>query len=272
MRFFRKKKAVPDGLFIKCEGCGSMVYRKNVEELLNVCPDCDYHFRIGARERVGLHTDEGSFEEFSAEMTSADPLQWVAGTPYVEKLQQDMEKTHLKEAVIYGTCSIEGRPAVFASMDFAFRGGSMGSVVGEKLTRAVELADERKLPLVTVSASGGARMQESALSLMQMAKTCAALKRFDDHGGAYISIMTHPTTAGVTASWASMGDIIIAEPKALIGFTGRRVIEETIKKKLPDDFQKAEFLLEHGFLDMIVPRSEMKSTLALLIDYLVGAG
>jgi len=268
MRFFRKKKAVPDGLFMKCDGCGGMVYRKRVEELLHVCPDCGYHFRIGAWDRIRLHTDEGSFEEVDGDLRPADPLHFVAEKAYEKQLEKDIEMTKLNEAVVCGKCTIENAKVVFGAMDFRFRGGSMGSVVGEKVTRAAELATREHLPLVTVASSGGARMQESALSLMQMVKTCAALRRFDRAGGLYISIMSHPTTGGVTASWASLGDVIIAEPKALIGFAGRRVIEQTIKKKLPDDFQTAEFLLEHGFIDMIVPRADIKSTVAKLINYL----
>jgi acetyl-CoA carboxylase carboxyl transferase subunit beta len=268
MRFFRKKKPVPDGLFMKCKGCGSMVYRKNVEELHHVCPECDYHFRINVWDRIKLHTDEDSFEEIDAHLRPSDPLEFEAKAAYKDKVKKDQKKTGLNEAVVTGTCTIEGRPSVFACLDFRFRGGSMGSVMGEKITRAVELAGRKKLPLVTVASSGGARMQESSLSLMQMAKTCAALQRFHESGGAYISIMTHPTTGGVTASWASMGDVILAEPKALIGFAGRRVIEQTINEKLPDDFQTAEFLLDHGFIDRIVPRGDIKDTLARLIDYL----
>jgi acetyl-CoA carboxylase carboxyl transferase subunit beta len=268
MRFFRKKKAVPDGLFMKCKGCGSMVYRKDVEYRLHVCPECNYHFRIGARERIKLHTDEGSFDEHDADLKPADPLDFVANKAYADQLEKDHKKTDLNEAALYGTCTIEGKPAVLAALDFSFRGGSMGSVVGEKVTRAAELADKQNRPLITIASSGGARMQESALSLMQMAKTCAALRRFGDDGGAHISLMTHPTTGGVTASWASMGDVIIAEPKALIAFAGRRVIEQTIKEELPEDFQTAEFLLEHGFVDMIVQRSDMKHVLADLIGYL----
>lgn len=268
MRFFRKKKPVPDGLFMKCKGCGSLVYRKNVEEREHVCPECDYHFRINVWDRIELHTDEGSFEEIDGELQPADPLNFSAKEDYTDKLEKDQEKTGLNEAVVCGTCTINGRDAVFACLDFRFRGGSMGSVMGEKITRAVETAQEKGLPLVTVASSGGARMQESALSLMQMAKTCSALQRFHESGGAYISIMTHPTTGGVTASWSSMGDVILAEPKALIGFAGRRVIEQTINEQLPEDFQTAEFLLEHGFIDRIVPRSEMKDNVARLIDYL----
>ena len=268
MRFFRKKKPVPDGIFVKCEGCGDTVYRKNVEELLQVCPECNYHFRIDAMERLKLHTDEGTFQEIDASLTTCDPLGFVAEKAYSDQIVSDKERTGLNEAIICGTCKMEGMDVVFAAMDFLFRGGSMGSVVGEKVTRAAELACRERLPLVTVSSSGGARMQEGALSLMQMVKTCAALNRLHHRGVPYISIMTHPTTGGVTASWASMGDVIIAEPKALIGFAGRRVIEETIKQKLPPNFQSAEFLLEHGFVDMIVPRNKIKSTVAQLLDYL----
>lgn len=268
IRFFRKKKPVPDGLFMKCEGCGETIYRKNVEELLNVCPRCNYHFRINAWDRIKLHVDEGSFREIDADLKPCDPLEFVAAKAYADQLEADREETQLNEAVVCGLGNIEGHEAVIAAMDFRFRGGSMGSVVGEKVTRAVELAAQKELPLVSFASSGGARMQESALSLMQMAKTCAALKRFHDRGLLYLSVMTHPTTGGVTASWASMGDVIIAEPGALIGFAGRRVIEETIKQKLPEDFQTAEFLLEHGFVDMIVERCRIKSAVANLIDYL----
>jgi acetyl-CoA carboxylase carboxyl transferase subunit beta len=268
LRFGNKKKQVPDGIFAKCDGCGAMVYRKNLEERLQTCPECNYHFRIGAWDRVRIHTDEGSFEEFAGDLLPCDPLKFVAKKAYADDLKKDAEATGLSEAIVCGTCRIEDRPVVFAAMDFRFRGASMGSVVGEKLTRAVELATERELPLVTVAASGGARMQESALSLMQMAKTCAALNRFNKASGAYVSIMTDPTTGGVTASWASMGDVIIAEPGALIGFAGRRVIEETIKQELPPDFQTAEFLLAHGFLDMIVERKDIKHTVARLLAYL----
>lgn len=263
-----KKKTVPDGLFIKCKGCGTLVYRKSVEQRLEICPECEYHFRIGARERVRLHTDEGSFREFDANLLPCDPLDFVAVKAYKDQLESYRQRSGLNEAIVCGTCTIEDRPAVFATMDFSFCGASMGSVVGEKVARAAERARDEKLPLVTIAASGGARMQESAYSLMQMAKTCAALERLHEAGGAHLSVMTHPTTGGVTASWASMGDVILAEPGALIGFAGRRVIEQTINQQLPDDFQTAEFLLEHGFLDMIVERKAIKHTLATLIDYL----
>ena len=268
LRFGRKKAQVPDGLFLKCDGCGSLVYRKNVEERLQTCPQCNYHFRIGAWDRIALHTDEGSFEEVDAGVTSCDPLNFVAKKAYADDLERYARNSGLNEAVVCGTCRISGRPAVISVMDFRFCGGSMGSAVGEKITRAAELAMEKRVPFITFAASGGARMQESAYSLMQMAKTCAALKKLSRSGGSYISVMTHPTTGGVTASWASMGDVIIAEPRALIGFAGRRVIEQTIKQELPDDFQTAEFLMEHGFLDMIVERKDIKETLAGLMEYL----
>jgi acetyl-CoA carboxylase carboxyl transferase subunit beta len=268
LRFGRKKKQVPDGLFMKCDGCGTLVYRKSVEEGLQTCPECHHHFRIGAWMRVKLHTDEGSFREIDSDLVPCDPLSFVAVKAYKDQLPEYVERSGMNEAVLCGTCTIEQRPAVFAAMEFAFCGASMGSVVGEKITRAAELAAEKRLPLVTVAASGGARMQESAYSLMQMAKTCAALQRLSKAGVAYISVLSDPTTGGVTASWASMGDVVIAEPGAMIGFAGRRVIEQTIKKHLPNDFQTAEFLLEHGFLDMIVERKDLKTTVAGLIDYL----
>lgn len=268
MRFFRKKKPVPDGVFVKCKGCSEMVYRKNVEELVQVCPECKYHFRLGAMDRVDVHADQGTFEEFAENLVTTDPLDFEGTKVYSDQIESDMEKTGLKEAIVCGTCRIEGRKVVLAAMDFNFRGGSMGCVVGEKVARAAEKAREERLPLVTFSSSGGARMQEGALSLMQMAKTCAALERLHEAQVPYISIMSHPTTGGVTASWASMGDVIIAEPKALIGFAGRRVIEQTIQEELPDDFQTAEFLLEHGFLDMIVERKDLNEALKSTIDYL----
>ena len=269
MRFFRKKKPVPDGVFTKCEGCGQMVYRKNVDERLQVCPECNYHFPIGARDRVRIHTDEGSFQEIDAALTAADPLDFVAEKAYADQIRSDIEKTELNEAIVCGRCTMEGRAVVFAAMDFRFRGGSMGCVVGEKVTRAAELAAQEGLPLVTVASSGGARMQEGALSLMQMAKSCSALHRLRQNALPYVSIMAHPTTGGVTASWASVGDVIIAEPGALIGFAGRRVIEQTIKKELPEGFQTAEFLMEHGFIDIIVERPQIKSTVVKVLDYLL---
>ncbi len=209
MRFFGKKKPVPDGVFMKCEGCGDMVYRKQVDERLQVCPECNYHFRIGARERVDIHTDAGTFEEIDAALTSSDPLGFVSDEPYTDKIASDKEKTKLNAAVVCGTCQMDGHDVVFAAMDFGFRGGSMGSAVGEKIARAAEEACRRWLPLVTVATSGGARMQEGALALMQMAKTCAALHRLHQKGLAHVSIMVSPTTAGVAASWASIERIHI---------------------------------------------------------------
>ena len=268
LRFGKKKKQVPDGLFVKCDGCGSLVYRKNVEDRLQTCPECSHHFRVGARERIQLHTDEGSFEEFDADLTSRDPLGFVAAKAYKDQLKQYVERCGTNEAIICGTCTIEARPAVFAAMDFRFAGGSMGSVVGEKVTRAAELAAERKLPLVTCAASGGARMQEGAYSLMQMAKTCAALNRFRRAGGAHVSVITNATTGGVWASWASVADVIIAEPGATVRFAGAIVFKETIKGELPDGFATSEFLLAHGFIDMIVQRKDIKSTVAQVLSYL----
>ena len=268
LHFRRKKKPVPDGLFVKCDGCGALVYRKNVEERLQTCPECDHHFRVGAWARVQLHTDEGSFEEFDAGLQPCDPLKFVAAKAYRDQLKQYAVKCGINEAIICGTCQIEGRPCVFAAMDFRFAGGSMGSVVGEKFTRAVELAAERRLPLVTVAASGGARMQESAYSLMQMAKTCAAVNRFHRAGGVHVSIITNPTTGGVWASWASVADVIIAEPGATVRFAGAIVFKETIQGELPDGFATSEFLLEHGFLDMIVERKQIKPTVARVLSYL----
>lgn len=268
MRFFRKKKPVPDGVFIKCGGCDEMVYRKTVEENLKVCPECKYHFRINAPDRINLHLDENSFHEIDSDLTTNDPLHFVSGDSYEEKIRSDREKSGLKEAICCGTARIDGQELVFAAMDFRFRGGSMGCVVGEKLSRAAETALEQSIPLVTISSSGGARMQEGVLSLMQMAKTCTVLQRLHSNTIPYISVMTHPTTGGVTASWASMGDVIVAEPGALIGFAGRRVIEQTVKEDLPEDFQTAEFLLQHGFIDLIVERKNLKSTLSSLLSYL----
>ncbi len=263
-----KKKQVPDGLFVKCDGCGNLVYRKNVEERLHTCPECNHHFRVGAWDRVRLHTDEGSFEEMDGDLRPCDPLEFVAAKAYKDQLRRYAERSGLSEAILCGRCRIEGRPAVFAAMDFRFCGASMGSVVGEKLTRAIEAAGREGLPLVTVAASGGARMQESAYSLMQMAKTCAALSRFGRLGGAHLSVLTDPTTGGVWASWAAVGDVSIAEPGATIRFAGPRVIEETIKGELPEGFATSEFLLEHGFVDMIVERARIKPTLARLLAYL----
>lgn len=259
----RPKREVPEGLMSKCAKCGSIQYSKELEKHLKVCPACGYHMRLNAAERIAITLDEGSFVEFDAGMTSVDPLQFPG---YASKLEQQKLKTGREEAVITGIGTIDGHAVMIAVMDFEFFSGSMGSVVGEKITRAVEEATVQRLPLLIFSTSGGARMQESILSLMQMAKTSAALARFGESGGLYLSIITDPTTGGVSASFASLGDIIIAEPGAVFGFAGRIVIEQTIRQKLPDDFQTAEFNLKHGQLDLVVHRKEMRSKLSKLLE------
>jgi len=264
----KPRKEMPAGLWIKCPGCSKMLFKKAVTENLDVCPECNYHFRTGARERIAYTVDEGTFEEFLTEMVTADPLTFVCkGTKYKDRAKLAEKTAAGKEAILVGKAFIKGRPVVLAVMDFNYLGGSMGAVVGEKLCAAIDKAIEDKLPLVVVSASGGARMHEGVVSLAQMAKTCAAIAKLDDNGGLFISILTDPTTGGVTASFAMLGDIIIAEPGALIGFAGPRTIYETIKVELPKGFQRAEFLLEHGFVDMIVHRKDLRSEIARLIDY-----
>lgn len=259
---------MPEGLWLKCPGCGKTLFKKAVEENLNVCPECDYHFRIGAAERIKCLADEGSFEQILAEMVTADPLDFkFRGTSYKDRAKAAEKVAAGKEAMLIGKVFIKGRPLMLAVMDFNYLGGSMGAVVGEKLSTAIEKAIDESLPLVAVSSTGGARMHEGVVSLGQMAKTSAALARFDDHGGLFISVLTDPTTGGVTASFAMLGDVIIAEPGALIGFAGPRTIYETIKVELPEGFQRAEFLLEHGFVDMIVHRKDLRSEIARLIDY-----
>ena len=264
-----KKKEIPDGLWVKCEECSEALYTKKLEENFKVCPKCGYHFVLGAYERISLLIDEGTFEEFDREMVSADPLGFKGHKSYSEKLQQDQASTGLKDAVVTGKGALDGRDIIIGVTDSRFIMGSMGSVVGEKLTRAIEAATKRKIPVVIVSGSGGgARMYEGMYSLMQMAKTSAALSYHHRKKLPFISVLTNPTMAGVMASFAALGDVIIAEPRALIGFTGPRVIEQTIKQKLPPGFQRSEFALEHGLIDMIVNRKEMKTTIATLIDYL----
>ncbi|MEF2968381.1 acetyl-CoA carboxylase, carboxyltransferase subunit beta [Paenibacillus sp. M1] len=259
----RPKREIPEGLMNKCSRCGSIQYSKELEKNLKVCPSCGYHMRLNALERIRMILDEGSFAEYDADLVSVDPLQFPG---YANKLEQQKLKSGLREAVVTGEGTIGGFPAVVAVMSFDFFTGSMGSVVGEKITRAIEAAAEKRLPMIIFSTSGGARMQESILSLMQMAKTSAALARLDEQGGLFISVITDPTTGGVSASFAMLGDIIIAEPGAVFGFAGRIVIEQTIRQKLPDDFQTAEFNLQHGQLDMVVHRKELKATLARLLD------
>lgn len=269
MVFFRKKRDMPDGLWMRCDGCKNLVYKKNVEERMHVCPECNYHFRIFSRDRLNLLLDENSLEEMWANMQSCDPLNFKDRVTYPERIAAEQEKTGLKEAAIVGKGKINGKEVMIGITDPSFIMGSMGSVVGEKITRITEKAFELKLPLIIISGSGGgARMHEGVFSLMQMAKTSAAIAKFREAGGLYISVLTDPSLGGVMASFASQADIIIAEPKALIGFAGPRVIQETIKRSLPSGFQTAEFLLEHGFLDMIVHRQDMRKEISRLIDYL----
>jgi len=263
------KRAVPEGVFLRCPECEVMLFKKAVETNLWVCPEsaCQHHFRISSSQRVAQLLDPDSFEPFNAEVAPVDPLKFVDTRPYVDRIKDAQRKTGQNDGVQTGIGFIKGRKMVLAAMDFTFLGGSMGSVVGEKITCAIEVAGEKNLPLVIVSASGGARMMESGYSLMQMAKTSAALARFDDQGGLFISVLTDPTTGGVTASFAMLGDVILAEPKALIGFAGPRVIQGTIRQELPEGFQRSEFLLERGFIDRVVPRSELRSEISSLIDY-----
>jgi len=264
-----KKKDIPEGLWTKCEGCSEALYNKTLEENFKVCPKCNYHFVIGAYERINMLLDEGTFNEYDKDMLPSDPLDFKGPKTYMEKIAQDQEATGLKEAAVTGEGLLGNKKMIIAVTDSRFIMGSMGSVVGEKITRAIETATKKRLPMVIVSGSGGgARMYEGMFSLMQMAKTSAALYYHRAVKLPYISILTNPTMAGVMASFAGLGDIIIAEPKALIGFTGPRVIEQTIRQKLPAGFQRSEFLLEHGMIDMIVHRKNMKPTLSELLDYL----
>jgi len=262
----KRKRDIPAGLWTKCESCGQLVYNKALDENLRVCPKCDFHFPLPARDRLQLTIDEGTFEEWDADLTPLDPLQFSVPKPYSEKLAEEQRACGMTDACLTGLGRIESHEVAIGVTDSRFMMGSMGSVVGERLTRAIERATERRLPLIVISGSGGgARMQEGMLSLMQMAKTSSALMRFDEGGGLFLSVLTHPTMAGVLASFATLGDLIIAEPKALIGFTGPRVIEQTIRQKLPEGFQRSEFLLEHGLLDLIVHRRDLKTTLARLL-------
>lgn len=260
-----KKRSVPEGLWTKCPECSEIVYNKEIEQLGKVCPKCNYHHYINSRERVKLLIDEGTFEEQDADLYSGDPLNFVDTKSYLERQKISFEKTGILDAVVTGVGKMEGIPVALAVMEFEFMGGSMGSVVGEKITRLIERATEKGLPLIIVSCSGGARMQESTLSLMQMAKTCGALERYQKAKHLFISVLTNPTTGGTTASFASLGDVIVAEPGALIGFAGARVIKQTIAQELPAGFQRAEFLLNHGFVDLIVERKKLKETLGQIL-------
>ena len=250
------------GKWVKCDNCKEILYKEDLHQNLSVCPNCGKHFRLSSRRRIKQIADEGTFKEIGGDIVTKDPLKFKG---YMKKVEMLKEKTKIEEAVKCGTCEIEGEKAVLAVMDGNFLMGSMGSAVGERITLAIETAAKKKLPLVIFCVSGGARMQEGIISLMQMAKTASALTKLDKAGQLYISVLTDPTTGGVTASFASLGDIILAEPNALIGFAGPRVIEQTIKQKLPEGFQRSEFLLEHGFIDKIVERKDMKSTIAKLI-------
>jgi len=259
----KTKRDIPDGLMTKCPKCGTIQYSKELDKNLKVCTACGYHFRLNAIERLEMILDEGRLFEYDSDMVSVDPL----GFPgYAEKLQKHTEKTGFRDAVITGEGTIFGFPVVVAAMSFEFFGGSMGSVVGEKVTRAIETAIQKKYPLIIFSTSGGARMEESILSLMQMAKTSAALSKFSQQRGLYISVITDPTFGGVPASFAMLGDYILAEPGAAFGFTGRRVIEQTIRQKLPDNFQTAEFNLQHGQLDKVVHRKDLRQVLAMILE------
>ena len=268
-KFISRKKDLPGGLWTKCESCQGMIYRKELEEKKLVCPQCGYHFTMSPTERIDLMLDPDSFTRMWTNLEPMDPLNFEGVTSYKTKLAAAQKETGEKDAVWAGTGRVEGRPIVFGLTDSRFMMGSMGSVVGETIARAFEYALDRTLPLVFVSGSGGgARMYEGALSLMQMAKTSAAISRFSDAGGLYISVLTNPTMAGVMASFAALGDVTIAEPRALIGFTGPRVIEQQIRQELPKGFQTSEFLLEHGFIDLIVERPKLRPEVARLIDYL----
>lgn len=267
-----KKKTIPDGLWTKCNKCDQIVYNKELVTNLKVCPKCGNCFPLTARERVALILDEGSAKELDASMESADPLEFLDGKLYRDKVKASQKKTGLKDAIWTGRGEIEGQPVALGVMDFGFMGGSMGSVVGERLARAAEHALENKIPLIIVSTSGGARMHEGILSLMQMAKVSSVLARLREASLPFISVLADPTTGGVTASFAMLGDLIFAEPGALIGFAGPRVIEQTIRQTLPEGFQRSEFLLKHGMVDRIVPRSELKKELKRAISFLLPVG
>ena len=265
---FRRRREIPDGLWIKCPNCNEIIYSRELEANLKVCPKCNYHFRLTWKERLNQLIEPDTFQEMDSDLLPTDPLNFIDLKKYTERLKEAQERTGLKEAIITGKGNIGNYEVVIGIMDFAFLGGSMGSVVGEKVTRAFEFAIKEKLPVIMVCASGGARMQEGILSLMQMAKTSAAVSKLHEEGIPYISVLTDPTTGGVSASFAYLGDIIIGESRALIGFAGPRVIEGTIGQKLPGDFQKAEFLYKHGFLDLVVKRKDLKKTLIKILGFL----
>lgn len=263
-----RKKDLPSGLWVKCLNCAEIVYKQEIVSKHGVCPNCDYHFPIRWKERLEITTDPGSFSEWDADLVSADPLEFTGQASYREKIDENRKKSGMKEAVVCGQAKIDGRDLAIGIMDFSFLGGSMGSVVGEKITRMLERAAEQRLPAVIFVATGGARMYEGMFSLMQMAKTSAAVARYSSAVLPYIVVLSHPSTAGVMASYGTLGDVIIAEPYALVGFAGPRVIKETTREEVPKGFQRSEFVMRHGLIDMIVRREEMKKTLALLLDYM----
>jgi acetyl-CoA carboxylase carboxyl transferase subunit beta len=268
LRTMAKKRGVPEGLWIRCPQCKATIFRKEAESRYNVCPECQYHFYLPARERICQLLDQDSFEEWFGELRPLDALGFHDRLPYAQRLEEEQKKTGMPDAAVVGKGYIRGRPVVFGVTDFAFMAGSMGSVVGEKLARTAEAATELQLPLIFVSGSGGgARMQEGILSLMQMAKISAALARYDRAGGLYICVLTNPTMGGVAASFALQGDITLAEPGALIGFAGKRTIWNTVRLELPEGFQTSEFLMRHGFIDRIVPRKDLRTEVARIIDY-----
>ncbi len=265
----RRKARVPNGLWIKCNDCGEIIYKKELERNLHVCPKCNHHHRITAKQRIALVIDEGTFVEHDAGIEPVDALRFKDLKKYKERLAASQKALATKDALLCGEGAIGGHAVMVAAFEFGFMGGSMGSVVGEKIARLFETGLEKGIPVIIFSASGGARMQEGILSLMQMAKTSTAIARFKEHGLPYLSVLTDPTTGGVSASFAMLGDIILAEPKALIGFAGRRVIEQTIRQNLPDNFQTSEYLLDHGMLDMIVERKDMKGLLSRLLAFVL---
>jgi len=266
-----EKKVRTEGLWVKCDQCRQIIWKKDLEDNLNVCPKCDRHFRIDARTRLAQLLDDDQYEVFDANLVSTDPLHFVDLKAYSSRLKQAQNDTGLTDAVINAQGKLNGRSVIISAMEYAFIGGSMGAVVGEAITRAIERATEQRLPIIIISASGGARMMEGVVSLMQLAKISASLARLDEAKVPYISVLTDPTTGGVTASFAMLGDLNIAEPGALIGFAGPRVIEQTIRQKLPQGFQRAEFLLEHGMLDAVVPRKQLKPYIARALDFMVPA-
>jgi acetyl-CoA carboxylase carboxyl transferase subunit beta len=269
-RLVKQKRELPADVWTKCDSCSEIIYREKLADTSYTCPQCGHHFRIGPEDYASLLLDRSLEEEYDSELCSVDPLHFHGPAPYAERYEKALRKSTRKEAVLTGGGHVDGLAVRFGVMDFGFIGGSMGSVVGEKIARLAERALDGKHPLILVSASGGARMMEGVLSLMQMAKTSAALGRLHKSSVPYLSVLTHPTTGGVTASFAMLGDVIIAEPGALIGFAGPRVIEQTIGQELPEGFQRSEFLLEHGMVDMVVPRPQLKSTVSRLLQHMVG--